>query len=42
MGDTSGNATMAVKDVSGVTMGMIGDDAAGAIDETAGTIGAVT
>ena len=52
-GDTSGDVTMAMGDVSGVTMGMIGNEtraivwaigngAAGAIDETMGVIGAVT
>jgi len=53
MGQTSGDVTMAMGDVSGATMGMIGnemramvqaigDGAAGAIDDTMGTIGAVT
>ena len=42
MGNTSGDATMAMGDVSGATMGTMGNKTTGAIDETAGTIGAVT
>ena len=53
IGQTSGDVTMAMGDVSGATMGMIGnemraivraigDGVAGAIDDTMGTIGAVT